>query len=105
LVEEERARIGELEEAGPRPLRARESAALVAEELAFEKRLRKPGAVHRDELVLRARSARVQEPCDQLLSRTRLAKDDDRHLRRRHLIDLGVDLLHRVGGTDEPLVA
>ena len=46
LVEEERAAVGLLEEAAPRPIGAGERAALVAEELALEQRLGERGAVH-----------------------------------------------------------
>src|SRR6266850_1741665 len=45
LVEEERRAVGELEDADPGPIRPRERAALVAEELALEERRRHRVAV------------------------------------------------------------
>src|SRR5262249_62026548 len=80
LVEEERAAVGELEAAGPRRHRAREGAALVAEELALRQRGRDRRAVHLDERLPLAAAALVDGASHQLLARPALAQDEDRRV-------------------------
>src|SRR5262249_31865400 len=71
LVEEDGAAGGDLEQAGLGRDRAREGAALVAEELALEQRLAEAGAVDGDELPAPTR-ARVERARQHLLARAGL---------------------------------
>ncbi|HMB82336.1 MAG TPA: sigma 54-interacting transcriptional regulator, partial [Vicinamibacterales bacterium] len=84
LVEEERAAVGQLEEAAPRRLRARERAFDVAEELARHELGRKRGQVLRDEARLAAVAPRVDLRGDELLAGARLAVEQDARVRARH---------------------
>src|SRR5205814_488235 len=74
LVEEDGAAGGDLEQAGLGRDRAREGAALVAEELALEQRLAEARAVDGDELAAAPR-ARVERARQHLLARAGLAGD------------------------------
>ena len=73
LVEEERAAVRRLEAADAPLARAGEGAALVAEELALEQRLRDRGAVHDDEGLVAARAELVDRARDELLAGAALA--------------------------------
>lgn len=70
LVEEERASVGFLEEAGPAPVRAREGARDVSGQLAFQKRLGDAGTVHGDERTAAAIAFGVDRPGGELLADT-----------------------------------
>jgi hypothetical protein len=95
LVEEERAAVGELEEALLVFGGARERALLVPEELALEQVLGHGRAVLRDEeLVLAARLV-VHGAGDELLARAGLALDEHRDARVDHLAELLEELPHR----------
>jgi hypothetical protein len=94
LVQEERAAVGDLEEALLVGDRAREGAALVAEELALEDALGERGAVHGHEEAVRTRAPVVDGARDQLLARARLALDQDGAAVRRHLVDERQHLVH-----------
>ena len=63
LVEEQRAAVGLLEQAGARHHRAGEAALLVAEQLALDQVRRHRAAVEHDELVLRERGDSVWIAC------------------------------------------
>src|SRR5262249_58452209 len=78
LVQEERPAVRLREEAALLLDRAGERAALVPEELRFEKRLGQRAAVDRDELLLLADRGVVDRPRDQLLARSALARQEDR---------------------------
>jgi hypothetical protein len=68
FVEEERAVLCLLEAALAHRLRARERAALVAEEFGLQQILRNRRCVERDERAVRARAMSVQRARDKLLS-------------------------------------
>ncbi len=95
LVEEQRAAFGLLEAAAAHRLRARERAALVAEELGLEQVLRDRRRVDRDERHRRARAVPVKRACDQLLAGARLARDHHRRVRLRQAADRAKHFLHR----------
>src|SRR5205823_1500853 len=76
LVEEEGSAIRQLEPPDPLCDRAREGAALVAEELALEQTGRNGRAVELHERPLAAPAELVDGAGDQLLARARLAADD-----------------------------
>ena len=59
----------------------------MAEELRFEKALRKGGAVDGDEGLVAPRARCVQRMREQFLAGTALASDEDRRIRRRQRID------------------
>ena len=71
LVEEQRAAVGELEDAACGVVGAGERALLVAEQLALEQRLGDRRAVDRDERERRARAELVDRLRDQLLAGAR----------------------------------
>src|SRR5690606_1006727 len=75
LVEEERAAVGELEEAFALADRAGERALLVAEQLGLEQRLRHRGDVGGDERPVPARRQRVDAARYALLAGAALAGD------------------------------
>src|SRR5213078_4387904 len=83
--------------------RAREGAALVAEELRLQELLGQRGAVHRDERLGGPRAVRVHGPRDQLLARARLAADEDVGVRPRRLADELEDPRHRRAPPDDVL--
>jgi hypothetical protein len=78
LVEEQRAPVRGLEEAGLGLLGVGERALLVAEQLRFEEGLGDGGAVDVDEGPARARPAAVQHPCEETLARPGLPFNKDR---------------------------
>ena len=85
LVQEQRAAVGELEAADARGQRARESALLVAEQLALEQLARNRAAVDGHERPPRARRKIVNAPCDELLAATGLAANQYRAVVTRDL--------------------
>src|SRR5690606_31742566 len=101
LVQEQRAAPRALERALPLPVRTRERAALVAEQLALDQVLRQRRAVQRDEGLLGLRAQRVQVPRDQLLARAALAQDQHRAGNRRQPADLLAQALHGQARADE----
>src|SRR5262249_18063023 len=101
LVEEDRSVVRFDEEAAARLRCAGECAARVAEELTLEERLRKRGAVDRDERFVRARTAGVDRARDELFARAGLARDEHRRRGRRDLIDERAELAHRRALPDE----
>ena len=78
LVEEERALVRGLEEAPLGLSRVREGAALVAEHLRLEERVRDGGAVDVDEGAARAGAGAMEGLSDEALPRSRLALDENR---------------------------
>ena len=101
LVEEERAAVGLLEEAALLAHRAGEGAALVAEELGLEQRLRQRAAVDRDELAVLADRGEVDRAGDQLLARAALARQQDRRGHLADPLDRPEDLLHPAAPADD----
>ena len=94
LVEEERATVRQLEPAGPHRGRAREGAALVPEQLAFDERRRQRAAVDRDEGPAAAATAAVDRARDELLARAGFAGHQHRRVGHPHLGDLLVQPHH-----------
>ena len=88
LVEEQRARVRELEAPDATLGRAGERALLVAEQLALEQRLRQRPAVHGDERLVAPRTEPMDRARDELLARAALALDEHRARHRRDLLDL-----------------
>ena len=80
--------VRELEPADPHGCRARESAALVPEQLAFDERRRQRAAVDRDEGPAAAATSAVDRACDELLARAGFAGDQHRRVGPAHLRDL-----------------
>src|SRR6185436_8478589 len=105
FIEENRPAVRLLEQAGPRAVGSGEGAALVAEQLRFEERLGHARAVRRDERAAAARTSLVDDPRRQLLAGPGLAQDQHRRLGRDDQVELPVELLHRVRGSDQLLVA
>ena len=85
LVQEQRAAVGRLEQAGLVAVGAGERALPVAEHLGFEQRLRQRGAVDRHHLLLDAAAVRVDELRDHFLAGARFAGDEHRGVGRGDL--------------------
>ena len=105
LVEEQGAALGQLEHAflvrdGPG-----ERAADVAEELALEEVLGQRGAVDGDERIVAAGPLEVDGPGGHLLAGPAFPGDEHGRVRRAHLLDEDVDLLHRPALADHLLEA
>ena len=94
LVEEQRAAVGELEQAGLAVAGAEEAAADVAEQLALEHRVVDRRAVDRDEPPLAPRAEAVEGAGDELLPRPRLARDQGQPDVRRQPPDHAEEILH-----------
>src|SRR5207244_6857537 len=94
LVQEDRAGVGELEAPGLALVRAREGAALVAEQLRLQELTRDRGAVHLDEGRASARRVDVDGAGDQLLAHARLAADEHGDVGAGRLLDDALDLAH-----------
>jgi hypothetical protein len=84
LVEEEGAAVARLDEPGLALARPGKGALLEAEQLALEERLRDAAAVQRNEAAGRARAHLVNRLREPLLSRSRLAEEQDGRVGRRH---------------------
>src|SRR5205823_13508663 len=72
-------------------IRARETAARVAEELRLEQRVGDAGAVDRHERSLAPAAAAVNQPRDDLLADARLARDQHLRVRPRGCFDFLVE--------------
>ena len=94
--------MGQLEAALAPIARVREGAALVAEDLALEQRLRHGRAVDRHEGTGRAPRQLVQRAGHQLLAGAGLAVDQHRRGGGRGLLDQAVDILHGPAAADQP---
>ena len=105
LIEEQRARVGQLEEPGLVAIRSGERPLLVAEQLALQQRLGERRTVHGEERSVDAVTALVQRPGDQLLAGSRFADDQHGQPGRRQLLDQVVHLLHRAGRADQVVEA
>ena len=101
LVEKQRAAARRLDAALTPRHRSGERAALVAEELALEKRLRQPGQVHRHEGRPRTGRVRVNRPGDHLLARARRSGDEDLHVGGRRAADRLPHLAHGRAAADQ----
>src|SRR5262249_687870 len=80
LIEEDRAAVSRLEQAGLRLAGVGERAALVAEELRLQQSLGDGGAVDVDEGPVAARSGLVDGAREEALARAGLAEDQERRL-------------------------
>ena len=98
LVEEERAPVGQLEEADPPGDGAGEGALLVAEELALDQPLGDRGAVDRDQRPGGAPAVRVDRAGDELLAGPALAGDEHGGVGRRHPATLSSSAITRAIG-------
>ena len=105
FVEEDGAAVGELELADLVAIGAREGALDVAEQLRFEQRFRKAGAVHGDQLPRGARAAPVDGAGDELLADAALAGDQDLGVGPRDPLDLLDQLDDRGARADQFTVA
>src|SRR5439155_26269948 len=105
LIEEERAAVGDLEEARAVGDGAREGALLVAEELGLEERRLHRAAVEGDHGERRARAPAVDPAGDELLADAALALDEYGKISRRREIDRLHHVAHGVRGEDEVDVA
>src|SRR5262249_53575891 len=94
LVEEERARARQLDLADPVVDRAGEGAALVAEQLALEQRIREGRAVDGDEPAALALALGVDGAGGELLAGARLPVDEYRRIVLREHGDRLEDLVH-----------
>jgi hypothetical protein len=92
LVEEQRAAVGPFEPTLALAHRAREAAALVAEQLRVDELGGDRPAVDADERLGRSLRPGVERPRDDLLARARLAEQQHRHVGATHEIDA----LHRL---------
>ena len=95
LVEEERAAVGDLEQARLILHRAGERAADVTEQRALEQVVVERGAVLHDERLLRARPVIVDRARDQLLAGAALAVDEHGRLALDDLREQLDDVAHR----------
>jgi len=87
LVEQKGSAVRAFETAFAPAVRARECAALMAEQFAFDQGLRNGRAIDGDEGPATARRFVVDCTCGQLLSRTALASNDYRHARGSGFFD------------------
>src|SRR5262249_56151668 len=87
LVEEQRAAFGQLEPSHPALQRSGERALFVTKQLRRDQFLRKDGTVHRHEGPGRSRRSSMNRAGDELLSASRLTRDERRRVR-------GCDLAH-----------
>src|SRR5262249_53317937 len=106
LVEEEGAAVRHLRKPPARADGAREGAALVAAELAFEQALRDGRTAARDEGRVARRAPHVEEPRGQRLSRSAPPRDGgSAHAARRELTDHGAEGFGRLRHPDHLDVA
>ncbi len=94
LVEEERAAVGDLEEALPVHVGAGEGPLAMSEQLALDEVLGQGPAVHRDEGTVGSAALVVQVPRDQFLAGAGLAQDHHGRVGRGDRLDQPADLLH-----------
>ena len=100
LVEQDRALMGQLELAGFVAQGAGERAALVAEQLRFEKLLGEGRAVHLHERPLLPPGLRVDEAREHLLAHAGFARDQHRRVGVRDLARHLADVQHGAAGGD-----
>ena len=101
LVQEQGALVRRLEEPVLESVRARERAALVAEELALEEGVLERAAVDDGQRRGRARAVGMESPGDQLLAGAALPLDQDRGERPRGLVDQSEDALDSRAPADD----
>ncbi len=101
LVDQERPAVGLLEHALSLPGRARERAALVAEQLGFDQARGHGGAVEDDERPRRARSPLVKRLGEHLLARAGLAFDDHRKVGAGETLAQWIEAAHLAAAADE----
>ena len=94
LIHEHGAAVGLLEFADAPPIGAGKSAALVAEQFAFQQRFRDGRAVDRQERGLAAAAVLIDRPGHQFLAGPALAEDQHGHVLRRDAADRLVEFLH-----------
>ena len=103
LVEEQRALVGEFEDALAVAVGAGEGTADMAEELVFQEALRLAGGVEGDVAAVGSAAGLVDRRRHQLLAGAALAADQDRDAARGHLPDQGHHLAHGWAVPDDPL--
>ncbi|VBF82571.1 Uncharacterized protein conserved in bacteria [Burkholderia pseudomallei] len=96
FVEKQRAAVRRFDTADLALARARECAALVAEQFGLQQMIRNRAAVDRDERRLAALGALVDRERGQLLAGARFAGDEHGRVGRGDLADRPEQLLHRV---------
>ena len=101
LIEEDGAEVGLLEAADPPGVRAGVSAAFVAEQFAFQQRLRDGRAIHRDERLVGAFAVLVNRPRHQFLARAGFAANEHGDGSGGHTPDFLVDGLHGAAVADD----
>src|SRR5690606_34159906 len=101
LVDEQRAPVRLLEDAGTRRLGAGIRTALMTEERALEERCRDGGAVEHHERLPCSAPRLVDRLRERLLAGPRLAFDDERYVRRRDLRAERVEAAYGGAASDE----
>ncbi len=96
LIQEQSAVFGLFEATSPQSLCPREGAAVVTEELRFQKVFRHCGGIYCDERLVCRRTMAVQCSRHKFLACSRLAGDQDRGARLRQAADCAEHLLHRL---------
>ena len=95
LVEEQRSSVRGRERALAITLRARERAALVAEQLALHERVARRAAVEDDERTVLARSLLVERAGGELFARAALSAEEHGRVGLRDALEHGEGLAHR----------
>src|SRR5262249_33123312 len=101
LVEKQSPATGLLEEPAVLARGPREAPLLVSKELALDQRRGDRSAVDRYETASTTRAQGVDDRRHFFLARAALAGEQYRNVRGRDFADQIVDLLHRLGGTDQ----
>src|SRR5262249_41823158 len=96
FVQEDRALVRHLQAPGPIAIGAGETTLRVAEELGFEERFRKSGAVHGDERTCGAGRSRMHVARDKVFPDAALAGDEDLRVPLGRERRAGADLAHRL---------
>ena len=101
LVEQDRAAVGQLEQARSLGNGTGEGAAAMAEQLRLDQITRDGGAVDLDERAVRPATELVDRARHELFAGAVLSMDEDAGVARRHLADERDHLLHRLASRDE----
>ena len=104
-IEEDRSAVGTLEKADVLFDSSSESAAAVAEQLAFEGLVRQGRATLNHERPVPAQAVIMKGARDELLARARLAREQDRDVVRRHPPHALANRVHRAIGVAHDAVA
>ena len=101
FIEKDRSSFGRAEDAEHGLLRARERAANMAEELAFEKTLADTRAIDRDKGPVGALTLGKKPPGNQLLARAAFTFDQNATVGGCHLVDKPQHITNRLGITHD----